>query len=138
MSLDEQGRYDVVNYRLEKARQTIEQAKTILALGYWEIVANRLYYAAYYAASALLIANSIRVKSHEGVIQQLGLHFIKPGLLSNDIGKLYRQLFTFRLKGDYEDNYNLTEEQVAPMIEPTEQLITIISNLTRQALDKRS
>ncbi len=138
MSLDEQGRYDVVIYRLEKARQTIEQAKTILALGYWEIVANRLYYAAYYAASALLIANSIRVKSHEGVIQQLGLHFIKPGLLSNDIGKLYRQLFTFRLKGDYEDNYNLTEEQVAPMIEPTEQLITIISNLTRQALDKRS
>ena len=62
MSLDEQGRYDVVIYRLEKARQTIEQAKTILALGYWEIVANRLYYAAYYAASALLIANSIRVK----------------------------------------------------------------------------
>ena len=78
------------------------------------------------------------MKSHEGVIQQLGLHFIKPGLLSNDIGKLYRQLFTFRLKGDYEDNYNLTEEQVAPMIEPTEQLITIISNLTRQALDKIS
>ena len=134
MSLDEQGRYDVVVYRLEKAIHTIEQAKANCTLGYWEIVANRLYYAAYYAASALLIANGIRVKSHEGVIQQLGLHFIKENIVPDEMGKHYRRLYTFRLKGDYEDNYNLTEEQVVPMIEPTESFIDFISALARMAI----
>lgn len=85
MSLSAQERYDVVIYRLEKAQTTFEQAKGVLSLRYWEIIANRLYYAAYYAVSALLIANGYHVKTHEGTVTQFGLHFAKEGIVPQEI-----------------------------------------------------
>lgn len=56
MSLNQEEREAVVTYRLEKAAKTMEQAKCNLPMHFWELVANRMYYAAYYAVSALLIA----------------------------------------------------------------------------------
>lgn len=135
MSLSEQGRNDVVLYRLEKAQITIEQAKANIPLQYWNLVANRLYYAAYYAVSALLVAKGLRIKSHDGTIQQFGLHFAKTGIISPEMGRFYRQLFTLRLTGDYEDNYDLTENDILPLIEPTEQLIATVSALARKAIN---
>lgn len=76
MSLSDENRRDLVDYRIEKAFRAIEQAKVNLRLGYYDITANRLYYAAHYAVSALLISNHIVTKSHDGSIGQFGLHFI--------------------------------------------------------------
>jgi uncharacterized protein (UPF0332 family) len=45
-----------------------------------------------------------------------GLHFIRTGVISKDAGKLYSKLFELRQTGDYDDLFNLTEEDVAPMI----------------------
>ena len=57
MSLSQEERTAVVTYRLEKADRALMQAKVNLPLQTWEVIANRVYYAAYYAVSALLIAN---------------------------------------------------------------------------------
>ena len=82
MGLAEQNRKDIVIYRIERAFAALEQAKSNLQMHYLEITANRLYYAAYYAASALLIANEIRVKSHEGSnITAPGPWLLAPGRL---------------------------------------------------------
>ena len=136
MSFSEQGRNDVVLYRLEKAAKTMEEAKDNIPLGHWSLIANRLYYAAYYAVSGLLIASGHRVKSHEGTVSQFGLHFIKEGTLPLEMGRLYRQIFALRLTGDYEDNYNLVEEEVSPYIQPTEQLIEKVSELAKEKLQE--
>ena len=87
MGLTEENRKDIVTYRIERAFVALEQAKGNQQMGYLEITANRLYYAAYYAASALLIANEIRVKSHEGCIGQFNMHFVKTGLIPVEMGK---------------------------------------------------
>lgn len=47
MSLNQEEREAVVTYRLEKAAKTMEQAKCNLPMHFWELVANRMYYAAY-------------------------------------------------------------------------------------------
>lgn len=127
MALTDDERNALVAYRLEKARETMLQVRGVLPLRYWEIIANRLYYAAFYAVSALLISEGIETRGHNGVIQMFGLHFIKPGRVPQDDGKLYSRLFSLRLKGDYSDNYNLVEEDVIPMVEPTDQLIQRIA-----------
>ena len=137
MSLAEEERYDVVAYRIEKANETMEQVKGILPLHYWALIANRLFYAAYYAVSALLIAYGHRVKSHEGTVTQFGLHFAKEGIVPMEMGRFYSRLFEVRLTGDYKDNYNLTEEDVLPLVEPTERLISMVSHLAKQALSSK-
>ena len=48
MGLNSENRRDIVLYRIERAYKAIEQAKGCLALSYFEVTANRLYYAAYY------------------------------------------------------------------------------------------
>lgn len=134
MSLTAEERHDVVAYRIEKANKTLEQVKNIVAFKYWSLIANRLYYAAYYAVSALLVATGHKVKSHEGTISQFSLHFAKSGIVPKEMGKLYHELFELRLTGDYSDNFDLTEEDVVPLLEPTAQLIALASDLARQAL----
>ena len=134
MSLTNEERYEVVTYRLEKAQKTIGQVESIIPLQYWEIVANRLYYAAYYAVSALLIARGHTVRTHEGIIQCFGNNFVKTGIVSKEQGKLYSQLFTLRLKGDYEDKYDLTKEAVLHLVEPTKFFIDSISKMAIQTI----
>lgn len=136
MSLTVQERIDVVTYRLEKAQTALEQAKGNLPLRYWEIIANRLYYAAYYAVSALLIANGYLAKSHEGNVRLFGLHFVNTNIVSSEHGKLFQKLLRLRLKGDYSDKYNLTEDDVLSLIEPTENLIATVSELALQAISQ--
>ena len=136
MSLSQEERRAVVEFRIEKAIRAYEQAKGVLGLKYWETIANRLYYAAYNAVSALLIANGDTAQTHSGVIHLFGLHFVKTGIVSSDMGRLYHSLFTMRQTGDYDDTYGLTEQDVLPYVEPTGQLIEQVSMLAKQLIEE--
>lgn len=119
MGLTDLERKTMVEYKLSKANRTLEQAKGNVSLMFWEVIANRLYYAAYYVVSALLLANGISAQTHNGVIQMFGLKFVKTNIVNAEFGKLYNRLFSLRLTGDYNDSYTLSEEDVISLIEPT-------------------
>lgn len=135
MSLNDENRKDVVLYRIERAYTALEQAKLNVEINCLEVIANRLYYAAYYAVSALLIAYQIPAHTHEGNIQQFGLHFVKNGIVSRDMGKFYSQLFEMQLKGDYSDRFGLTDDEVVPKIQPTAAFIKQVSDLAKAKLE---
>lgn len=129
MTLSDDERDALVSYRIQKAFDTIKEAKGISSLGYWNAVANRLYYACYYATTALLIKNSFQAQTHRGVITLLGMHFIKTGKISENSGKLFSRLFELRQTGDYDDLFDLSAEDVQPLLEPAKNYIEEISNL---------
>ena len=116
MMLTNDERDAVVSFRLQKAKDTLTEAEGIATLGYWNAVTYRLYYACYYITSALLIKNNYSAQTHGGIIHLLGLHFIKSGVVSKDAGRLYSKLFELRQTGDYDDLFNLSEEDVKPLI----------------------
>lgn len=132
MSLNAEERDAVVQVRIEKSISTIEEAKGNASMCFWPAAANRLYYAAYYAVSALLIANKDTAQTHQGVILVFGLKFIKTGIVSREMGDLYSKLYANRMTGDYDDTYTLKAEDVLPIIEPTERFIQTINALTQQ------
>lgn len=74
-SLDNESIRALIDYRLQRANETIKEADEIAASGYYNTAVNRLYYACYYAVSALLIKSNIVAHTHAGVKQMLGLHF---------------------------------------------------------------
>jgi uncharacterized protein (UPF0332 family) len=116
MSLSDDERDAIVAFRIQKSKDTLDEAKGIATLGYWNAVVNRLYYACYYVTSALLIKNKYAAQTPRGVIHLLGLHFIKEGVVSKDAGKFYSKLYELRQTGDYDDLFSLTKEDVKPMI----------------------
>ena len=58
--LTDQERIDIVRYRIECAEKTLGEIDTLLTLKFYNNAANRMYYACYYAVSALLIANVLQ------------------------------------------------------------------------------
>ena len=129
MTLQQEDKNALVMFRLQRANETMVEVKGIMQLGYWRTAANRLYYACYYAACALLIKNDFTAHTHAGVINQLGLHFVAKGIISKEQGKLIKRLFELRQSGDYSDWYHIDEEDVKPLIEPAEKFIAEIENL---------
>ena len=51
MTLEEAA---LVRYRLERAREAIDEARLLFETGHLHTYVNRLYYACFYAVSALL------------------------------------------------------------------------------------
>ena len=133
--MTEEERNNLVGYRLKRADETLIEAKDLIGMSHWHGAANRLYYACYYAASALLLKNQIVTQSHRGVFNQLGLHFVSKGIISNELGKLIKQIFSLRQSGDYGDWLVFTEQDVAPLLEPAQKFIQEMErliNLNRQ------
>jgi len=132
MSLSDDERNAVVAFRIQKSKDTLDEANGIATLGYWNAVANRLYYACYYVTSALLIKNKYAAQTHRGIIHLLGLHFIKKGIVSKDAGKFYSKLYELRQTGDYDDLFSLTEEDVKPMIASAQSYIEELIHLMEE------
>jgi len=57
------------------------------------------------------------------------MHFIKSGRISETSGKMYSKLFELRQTGDYDDLFNLTEEDVRPLLKPAKEYIQTIANM---------
>lgn len=133
--LKDEDRREIVKYRLEKSLRTYYEAVGSISNGYVETAANRLYYAAYYAVSALLVSYKYEASTHNGVIQMFGLAFIKTKIIERRFGTIFNQLFFLRMTGDYEDRHFLNlEEDVKPLVEPTKELIDITTKLAQQQL----
>jgi uncharacterized protein (UPF0332 family) len=129
MRLSEEERDAIVAHRLRKAKDTLLEAKGNIELAYWHTAANRLYYACYYAASALLIKNGYIAQTHAGVVSLLGMHFIFKGIISKELGKFYIKIFELRQTGDYSDWIVVESTDVQPLVEPAENFISLIEKL---------
>ncbi|MDR3187774.1 MAG: HEPN domain-containing protein [Prevotellaceae bacterium] len=129
MKLNDEERKTIVRLRLEKARSTLREAKGTMDLKYWHTAANRLYYACYYAASALLIHHEHPAQTHSGIINLLGMHFISTNVISKEQGKFYAKLFELRQTGDYSDWKSIEEEDVKNLVQPAEEFICAIEKL---------
>jgi len=105
---------DLVKYRLERAKETLEDAQLLIESRRWNSAINRLYYSAFYAVIALLLNENHKTTTHNGVKSIFSEQFIKKNIISKEFGKKYSQLFTWRQKGDYADLFDFTEEKVLP------------------------
>ena len=132
MSLTQEERNIIVKYRLERANETLTEAKDLMRLNHWYGAANRLYYACFYAACALLIKNGHIARTHGGVFSLLGEHFVSTGLINKEQNKFYRRVLELRQTGDYDDFSELTENEVLLLLEPAENFIKTIEQLIKQ------
>lgn len=111
------------DYRINKAKETLAEVSLLLNNGYNNTAINRLYYACFYAATALLINKDVQTKTHAGVKQQLGLFFISTGIMDKALGIAYSDLFNMRQRGDYEDFIIYSKDDVMEYLLPADTFI---------------
>lgn len=123
---------ELIRYRINRANETIGEVENLIKLGYFNTSINRIYYACYYAVIALIIKNGLSAKSHDGVRQMFGLHFVKTGLISKEQAKYYTDLFDRRQTGDYDDFVLYQKETVEELYKPAKDFIKKIEELLGQ------
>jgi len=69
----------LARHRLAQAHETLAEANQLLASQAFRGAVNRLYYAAFYAARALLALREVDAARHGGLISLFQQHFIKTG-----------------------------------------------------------
>lgn len=63
----------------ERAERSLQAAQDLAARGYYDIAASRAYYAAFYAATTVLLCSGQAFSKHSGVIAAIHQYLVKPG-----------------------------------------------------------
>ena len=71
-NIDNESRTSLVSYRIERAHKTLSEVAILFDNGLFSTAVNRLYYAVYYAAVALLVSDGINANTHSGVRSMWG------------------------------------------------------------------
>lgn len=130
--IDEKSRKSLVDYRLQRAFETLEEVPYLYNGGYYNTAINRMYYAVYYAVLALLTKNHIDTTTHSGVKQMLGLHFVITGKLSRNNSRIFNDLFDMRHSSDYEDFAYYERQDVDELLPKAKECINAISKLINE------
>lgn len=85
--LTDENYADLSKYRQMRAHETLSEIPYLREQGFYNTATNRLYYACYYAAVALLAKHHLLPMTHAGVKTMLGLHFVSKGLITKESGR---------------------------------------------------
>jgi uncharacterized protein (UPF0332 family) len=107
----------------QRAQEALRATETLLAAGFPDFAAGRAYYAAFYAASALLLAEGKTFRSHRGVLALMHRDYVKPGRLPVDMGRVFSTLADLRSIGDYGGAAHVSHAEATVAMSEAQQLL---------------
>jgi len=117
---------ELVNYRLHRATETLDDARLLLNNEKLFSAVNRIYYALFYAVSALLLTKGLSSAKHSGILSLFNKEFISNGKIDKKWGRYYYEMFDFRQKADYKDLVHFAEKDVRQWLRKAEDFIPFI------------
>lgn len=112
-----------------RAREALVDAKALLRSGSPEAAINRAYYAAFYAASALLTARGVSAKSHQGVVDLLHGEFVRSAEMDRDLVRQYSDLYELRLSSDYGPFARATPEAASHAVQWASSFLDVVEDM---------
>src|SRR5436309_8406090 len=100
-------RNEYVQYKLGRAKKSLQISENLLRDEFYEDAINRIYYAVYYAVSALLYTRKLYPKTHRGMKSLFNKEFIQTGLIDKSHEDFYSRIFAKRFEADYEDFFQI-------------------------------
>jgi len=114
--MDEKDRDSLIAYRLQQACDTIELAKFLVSCEKLAIAVNRIYYGMYYALTALALENKFETSKHGQLIGWFNKAYIASKKIDSKYGKILRNAFQNRTKGDCDAFVDFYKDDVEVML----------------------
>jgi len=108
---------------LERAEACLAESKALHASGMPYGATSCAHYATFHAARALLFTVGIEARSHRGVAGPVGEHFVKPGGISPEMGRLLARMQRDREDADCESGAVFTGAESAATIADAERFL---------------
>jgi uncharacterized protein (UPF0332 family) len=128
MTLTDTDRQSLINYRIKQAFETIELAEFLLKEGKLILAVNRIYYGMYYALTAFALEQQFETSKHQQLIGWFNKSFVSSGEIDSRYGKILRNAFQNRTKGDYDAYISFEKEEVSSMLNEMKDFIEMIKN----------
>ena len=122
---------DYINFKLQKAAQSLKEARLLMQNGMNDTAVSRLYYAAFYAVNALLIAYGFNPKTHSGSKTIFNKEFILTGKIDSRFSDFYSFLMAKRFEADYDDFAFIDETKMLPLYVETEEFIALLIEIIK-------
>lgn len=122
-------RDETIRLTRERATQALTEAEVMAGIGAWNTCVNRLYYACFYAATALLLRDGFASTKHTGIQSRLNTDYIRAGIIEPDLGRLYSRLFEARHSADYDIRVQFDEATVRPLISEAQRFVERVAVL---------
>jgi|UniRef100_A0A7V6DP63 uncharacterized protein (UPF0332 family) len=121
-----------ISLMLAKARRYLASAETLRREQDFDSAMSRLYYAMFYAAEALLLAQGHTFSSHRAVISAFGKLLVKKGIVPKELHQWLHEAFDKRQLSDYEFLTGIGDEEVAAMQPKAAQFLEQATRTLRQ------
>jgi uncharacterized protein (UPF0332 family) len=79
---------NLIHYRLERAQESLDEARLLADAGRWNACVNRPYYSCFYAASALLARDGLSSSRHTGVRSLLNRYYVRTGKIPRELARV--------------------------------------------------
>ena len=113
----------LVEYRLDEARESIEEAALLQAGGKSRGALSRAYYAMFYATLALLAIKELGASKHSGVIRLFHEHYVQDGTFDKEIARSLSIAFDLRNKSDYRELTLPSSEEARDTLEAAKKFV---------------
>jgi uncharacterized protein (UPF0332 family) len=110
---------------LQKASQSLDAAKLLLANNYPDYATSRAYYAMFYLAEAFLEGENLTFSKHSAVIAAFGREFARTNRLPLILHRYLIEAQALRTVGDYGQLNAVTLEQASVQINRAEEFLAI-------------
>ena len=127
--ISEGERIELIHHRLRRANETFIEADILLKAAKKPGAVNRIYYAVFYAASALLLNHGFSSLKHSGLIALFHKEIVNKGILDKEYGKILERAFAYRTEGDYKEKRSFEREQVESLFHDGTRFIERIKEL---------
>jgi uncharacterized protein (UPF0332 family) len=108
---------ELINYRIDQARNTILEVEFQIEHGYLAIAVNRIYYGMFYILLALAMKNGFKTSKHRQLLGWFNKEFVKTGKVSRKSGSIVNKAFEDRTDGDYGLFIEFSKEEVIQKME---------------------
>ena len=124
-------RQALVEFWLQRARETLVEAETLAHSDYWYGAVNRIYYACFYAVTAVLRQHRLSSAKHTGVRSLFNRHLVHTGRVSEEFGEFYNELFDRRGQADYQENITFTGSHVLAWLVDARRFVPALAELAQ-------
>ena len=124
---------EVIRYRPEQANEALDDARFNLDNGRLRAPSNRVYYAMFYAAVALLATRDLSSSRHAGVIALFYEHFVKSGTFPQELSHHLGHALDMRTDTDYKISVLPEPAKLAEMLENARAFVQKVEDLVRAA-----
>lgn len=117
---------DLVQYRIDIAKEKLKSAKILLDAGQYKDSIGRSYYALFSAVRAVLAKDQVDFSKHAGVIAYFQKNYIKTERFERKYSKYLTSAFQIRNSCDYDDFYIVSKANAEEQYRKVDEMIHVI------------